>query len=49
MPLTNYYQLFGNTLQDTFLFECTKEAGKAAIGGEKRKDLTYEKLLRNFS
>jgi hypothetical protein len=37
-----------NTLQDTFLFECAKEAGKAAIGGEKRKDVTYEKLLRNY-
>ena len=32
-----------NTLQDTFLFENAKEAGKAAIGGEKRKDVTYDK------
>ena len=27
-----------NTLKDTYLFECAKEAGKAAIGGEKKKD-----------
>ena len=37
-----------NILQDTFLFECAKEAGKEAIGGEKRKDVTYEKLLRKY-
>ena len=37
-----------NTVKDTFLFECAKESGKAAIGGEKRKDRTYEKLLRNY-
>jgi hypothetical protein len=37
-----------STTKGTFLFECAKEAGKAAIGGEKRKDVTYEKLLRNY-
>ena len=28
---------------DTFLFECSKEVGKGAIGGEKRKNVTFEK------
>ena len=28
--------------------ECAKEAGKAAIGCEKKKDNHYEKLLRNY-
>ena len=27
---------------------CKKKSGKAAIGTEQRKDVTYEKLLRNF-
>ena len=35
-------------MKDTFLFECAKEAGKTAIGGEKKKDGHYEKLLRNY-
>ena len=37
-----------NTLQDNFLFECAKEVGKAVIGGEKRNDVTYEKLHKNY-
>ena len=37
-----------NTLKDTFIFACAKEAGRAGIGGEKKKDKHYEKLLRNY-
>ena len=38
-----------NTICDTFLFQCAKEAGKAAVGGEKRKKSHYdEKLLKNY-
>jgi hypothetical protein len=37
-------------VSDTFrIFECAKETGKAAIGGKKRKDVAYEKLLRTTS
>ena len=28
--------------------QCAKEAGKAVIGGEKKKNNHYEKLLRNY-
>ena len=38
-----------NTICDTFLFQCAKQAGQAAVGGEKRKKAHYDdKLLKNY-
>ena len=37
-----------NTISDSYLLECAKEAGKGAAAAEMKKDRKYERLLNNY-